>query len=205
MKKPSAFIFDAYGTIVHNPLRINPYKQAMADIRGMDPSLILKPMEFPSNFADYLARHGFTQQQVSQYLYLLEVELKSIYPCPHAMSVLKTLKEKGYKIIVASNLAYPYAEPIEKFYSQLVDLHIYSFFGGVVKPEPKFYNYLVAKANLKGFNISPSNQAIMIGDSYENDFLGPRSNPALSSFWIGNDNRQMDWYKFERFIKDNDL
>lgn len=98
----------------------------------------------------------------------IEQEIRSIRPFADAVSTMTRLKQQGYQIAVCSNLSVPYAPPIQKLFEGLVDVFVWSFEAGAVKPEPRIYQVLCEKLGcLPG-------EILMVGDSLQADHNGPR-------------------------------
>jgi HAD superfamily hydrolase (TIGR01549 family) len=97
----------------------------------------------------------------------LQAELASTQPYPEARGVLEELKRLGLRTAVASNLALPYARPIEKELGALLDISCMSFEVGFVKPHGGFYAALCRRLNLL------PQEVLMIGDTWRCDYEGP--------------------------------
>lgn len=97
----------------------------------------------------------------------LQAELASIEPLPGTFDVLTRLRECGYRLAIVSNLATPYAKPIEDWLGSLIDVQVLSFEIGAAKPSAVIYGEACRRLGLR-----PS-EVLMIGDSLRNDVEGP--------------------------------
>lgn len=96
----------------------------------------------------------------------LQAELVSTQPYPEAQGVLEELRRLGIRTAVASNLALPYARPIDDKLGHLLDVSCMSFEVGFVKPDAGFYKALCERLNLRPQEI------LMIGDTWRCDYSG---------------------------------
>ena len=87
----------------------------------------------------------------------------------HTISMLKKLKNLGYKIGIVSNSSMFAIENMKKNkLFKYIDYPVFSFEVGAIKPDVKLY-----KATLKRAGAKPG-KTIMIGDNLKNDVLSPR-------------------------------
>lgn len=99
-----------------------------------------------------------------------EVEARTkLYP--FVIPLLKQLRKQGYKIGIASNSSVFVIEIIKKKTDLLdyIDYPLFSFDVGTIKPDLKIYKELLKMAGCQ------PEEALMIGDSLENDVLAPKS------------------------------
>jgi FMN phosphatase YigB (HAD superfamily) len=97
----------------------------------------------------------------------LEAEIASIRLFPDAAEVLVTLRERGIKISICSNLAIPYAEPVKRLLPIGMDALSWSFEVGAMKPDPAIY------AHACGSLGCVEAEVLMVGDKELEDFSGP--------------------------------
>jgi len=85
---------------------------------------------------------------------------------PRSLSMLRQLKKQGYKTGIISNTSVFSIEPLKKtkFFSY-IDYPLFSFDAGIIKPNSKIFKMLLKKARCK------PEEAIMIGDTFEDDIL----------------------------------
>ena len=99
----------------------------------------------------------------------LSVELTSIVCFEETRAVLATLRARGYRIGLCSNLALPYAAPVEALIGNLLDVRVWSFAVGAVKPEQRIYHALC-----EALSLAPA-EVLMVGDSFRCDVAGARA------------------------------
>lgn len=98
----------------------------------------------------------------------LTAELASISLFDDVIPAIRSLKKRGLRIGLCSNLAGPYAKPVQALLPQF-DAYAWSFAVGAVKPEPRMYSYLC-----NALDASPE-EILMVGDTLSADYEGPRS------------------------------
>ncbi|KWU23400.1 hypothetical protein AS149_37055 [Burkholderia cenocepacia] len=96
-------------------------------------------------------------------------ELQSIVLYPETRTVLLALKDAGYQVAVCSNLALPYAAPVEALVGDLLDVRVWSFDAGATKPSPAIYQALLARGGTR------AQETLMVGDSLAADYEGARA------------------------------
>lgn len=180
------FIFDAYGTVVHNPSTKNLYKEI---IKGAP---MPSPMIIDIEFNDLLDQLNVQKSDQEQYLIQMENELENIYVDQLAFFLISDLKNNGHFISIASNLANPYSIPIKKFYDGIVDSFIFSYEIGFKKPQEEFYKIVISEANIKQNANFNANEFLMIGDSHKNDFSGPLRY-GIQTLYNVNEHGKVDW------------
>lgn len=163
-----AVAFDAFGTLVEIHDKRRPYARlAKAAVQPLARSPMCEPIDL-----DAMARLCGVTLDVSEMDALhadLQAELASTQPYPEAREVLEEVKSLGLRTAVASNLALPYARPIEDKMGHLLDVLCLSFEVGFVKPDARFYNALCGRLNLL------PHEVLMIGDTWRCDYVGASS------------------------------
>lgn len=88
---------------------------------------------------------------------------------PEAIPLIKQLKEKNLKIGLISNTSVFTQQIIEETgLLDYIDYPVLSYEVGLIKPDPRIYNYLLRLAKVR------PGQALMIGDKLVDDVLTPR-------------------------------
>ena len=89
---------------------------------------------------------------------------------PHSNSMLKKLREDGYKIGLISNSGNFAIESTKNSTEILnyIDYKVFSFDVGTVKPDPKIYNEMLRVSGFK------AKECLMIGDREEDDVTPPK-------------------------------
>ncbi|MGQ5273799.1 HAD family hydrolase [Xanthomonas arboricola pv. corylina] len=88
---------------------------------------------------------------------------------PEVPAVLASLRGRGFRIGLCSNLALPYVAPIQRLLGPLVDDSIWSCDAGLLKPDPAIYQLAVSRLAV------PEDSVLMVGDTYTADVEGPRN------------------------------
>ncbi len=90
-------------------------------------------------------------------------------PYPDAIRALKALRDRGYRTGVVSNFSHRLPRILEDAgLAPHLDTVTYSFEAGAEKPHPRIFRNALARAGT-----SPE-RVLMVGDSYEADYLGAR-------------------------------
>lgn len=88
---------------------------------------------------------------------------------PEAIRTLKWLKASGYRTGVISNFSHRLPKLLEDLgLAPHLDTVTYSMDVGAEKPHPKIFKTALARAG------APPEQVLMVGDSFEADYLGAR-------------------------------
>lgn len=95
-------------------------------------------------------------------------EIRSLKLYPEVPQVLRALRDRGYRLGVCSNLAYPYVLPATRLLGEMIDAAVWSCEVGAIKPDIVIYE--IAASSL---GIAPV-EILMIGDNYRADVEGPR-------------------------------
>jgi FMN phosphatase YigB (HAD superfamily) len=129
----------------------------------------------PVRFAQVVGSHfgiTVTPDMVAKFLKVIAEESMCSGIFFDAKSALKTLKARGYKLVLASNL-WPFPvdclfqdDNLGKYFPE--QLRVYSYREGVSKPNPTFFS----KALVRGQ--TTAQRSLMIGDHLENDILAAR-------------------------------
>ncbi len=89
---------------------------------------------------------------------------------PEALRALKDLRAAGYRTGVISNFSHRLPRILkEAGLAPYLDTVTYSFEVGAEKPHPRIFRTAIARANV------PPERVLMVGDSYEADYLGARN------------------------------
>ncbi|PRH88505.1 HAD family hydrolase [Labrys okinawensis] len=158
-----AVAFDAFGTVVEIVDERRPYVQIARGPRaGVLASSITRPLDLAA-FADLCGVQPSLEWKAD-----LEAELASIRAFAESREVLIALRRAGYRVALASNLAQPYAAPLEALFADLLDCACFSFEIGAAKPDPAFYRALCLQLDCVPAEI------LMVGDSWRSDYEGAR-------------------------------
>jgi HAD superfamily hydrolase (TIGR01549 family) len=100
---------------------------------------------------------------------LLAEEVASIQLFPETREVLAELKNQGFQIAVCSNLALPYAAPVQRLVGDLLDVEVWSFEAAALKPSFAMYGRLLESCG------SGAEETLMVGDSLSADYEGAKA------------------------------
>lgn len=170
-----AVVFDVYGTLIEIRTRRRPYAkilQLLADAgRAPCHDDAARLMPTPVGLAG--AAHLFGIELPASALAPIEqdllAELASVTLYPETLWTLTSLREAGLRIGVCSNLAAPYAIPVQKLLPFPLDAYAWSFEIGTVKPDPAMYH---AVCDELGCSL---NDVLFVGDTLAADYHGPRA------------------------------
>lgn len=145
--RPRAVAFDAYGTLVAIGAKRRPYRLlATLTQSSLEPSPLTESIDLEAAYRNTGATLPLVVLDALKAD--LTAELASITPYPEAMAVLAAMKAAGLRTAVASNLALPYASPIQRALGQLLDVECFSFEVGAAKPDGAFYHALCCRLDL---------------------------------------------------------
>ena len=152
----SHVVFDAYGTLL-TPSKLNLI------------SILKQAKNYSKEQLISLLEKSDPQQFLSKELQeKINLDIQKISPYPEVVSVLEKLKWKGYHLSIDSNLIKPYAEPIKRHFITYIDEFIFSFEKDYRKGQSEHYQELISYLKI------PPKSILFIGDSYVNDYLGPK-------------------------------
>lgn len=170
-----AVLFDVYGTLAHIQNLTRPYRQLLDIVRAQQPAISKERsardvMCQSLGLADAARLYGveLTPAQRCDLERDLDEEIRSLRLFPEVPHVLRTLRDRGYRLGVCSNLAEPYVSPVADLLGDMIDVAIWSCEVGAMKPDPAIYD--LAALHL---GVAPA-AVLMIGDSYQADVEGPR-------------------------------
>jgi haloacid dehalogenase superfamily, subfamily IA, variant 1 with third motif having Dx(3-4)D or Dx(3-4)E len=156
-----AIAFDAFGTMVDIFDKRRPY-QAIAKTGQRTPAI--SPLTAPIALQEYARQCAAPWDDA--WAADLAAELASVAPYPETIDVLATLRARGLKTAVASNLALPYGRPVIEQLGGWLDVTCFSFYVGTVKPDAAFYAALCQR-----LDCAPD-EVLMVGDTWRCDYDG---------------------------------
>lgn len=161
--------FDAFGTLCEICNKRNPYK----------PILKAWPTGVASAYQHLMTRNippgrlaleaGCSQECARQVEQSVQAEITSMRLYPEVPYVLSSLRKRGLKWAIVSNLATPYADPLLKLLPFTPDACVWSFDVGFRKPEECIYYHACTM-----LEVTPA-EVLMVGDSRENDYIAPKA------------------------------
>lgn len=177
-------VFDAYGTLLSNPNATRPFAQLREILerggvnvqdyaqRAMGQRHTLSSLALSYGFDPGLDTLARLERELME-------ELLAIHPYQETERVLRYVMGRGAHVVVASNLAWPYALPIHTLMDvvsqrgTLVSRNkiatAFSFDVGLVKPQEEFYTRVEDSLRSQGLG----RQIFMVGDRQLEDVEGP--------------------------------
>lgn len=192
MPRPlDAIVFDAFGTLVHIQRPARPYAalRTLLTDRGADTAgFALEAMTRRRTLADLARATGLPVPP--QALAALEAqvidEVESIAPFPDAAAAVARALEVADRVVIGSNLGWPYGAPVERFLApwgpvaalddDAPDARVrtaFSFDVGHVKPDPAFYAHVARRLSALSGKPAASLALCMVGDKQAEDGDGP--------------------------------
>lgn len=177
--KPAVIAFDVFGTLINIGHKRAPYKQLLewmtrdGWIPTTDAAAMI--MSGPASFKEIGTRFGFDipAEFIGHLHEDLDAELESIVLYDDTLSTLALLKQKGFKVVLCSNLASPYG-PAALSILPVCDGHAWSYEVGAIKPDPRIYQYAIDQVGAQ------PGEVLFIGDTPLADVEGP-SNFGMSA------------------------
>lgn len=170
-----AVLFDVYGTLVHIQSPTQPYRQLLDIVQAQRPTIskergardiMCQSLGLTAAARFYGVVLSPTQKQGIERD--LDDEIRSIRLFPEVPHVLRTLRARGYRLGVCSNLAAPYVSPVADLVGDMIDASVWSCEIGAMKPDPAIYD--IAALHLR----MPPTDVLMVGDNYQADVEAPR-------------------------------
>jgi HAD superfamily hydrolase (TIGR01509 family) len=167
-----AVAFDCFGTLVQVTRPSHVYRELISRMpKYFQPPAKTAVMSNPWTLTE--AAHQLGVQLTAPELLAMEErladELSSVECFPETRAVLLELQSRGYRLSVCSNLAMPFAAPVEALLGKYFDTRIWSFEAGVIKPDRRIFTALCDSLEL------PPAEILLVGDSLASDFQGARA------------------------------
>lgn len=162
-KRIKGIVFDCFGTLVEVTDPRGVHRTVRRIVGGrLRPS----PMVVDVPIVEMVARAApdATVADLDALRVDIAAEVASIRPIRGAMDAYRAFSDVGFDIVLASNLACDYAEPLWDMLD--AEFRCFSFIHERVKPDPRFFGDV-----LNHFAWNPD-QILMVGDSYASDHLG---------------------------------
>jgi HAD superfamily hydrolase (TIGR01549 family) len=160
-----AVVFDAFGTLCEIGDKRWPFARLMKGTRSRREARDFI-MTHAVGIREAAARLGCHEIALEELEQELEQEIASIRLYDDAIDALTKARSLGLKIGIASNLAAPYAGPIDALLPFELDAYAWSFEIGSLKPNPRVYEWVCSRLKVE------PNEVLMIGDTLSADYLG---------------------------------
>jgi HAD superfamily hydrolase (TIGR01509 family) len=169
MTEIRAVCFDAFGTLVEITDKRRPFR---ALLRGGVKSIAAEEvLTKPLNLREVAAgvSHELGEGDLAKLEADLQAECASIRLRPGIAEIWQSLRERGLRIGVCSNLALPYGAPLLAALPDTPDAVILSYEVGLVKPDPAIFHLVCDRLDLQPAEIH------FVGDTPSADVDGPRA------------------------------
>ncbi len=168
-KKPvRAVIFDLFGTLVELTRDTHPYLRLCQRVDARDRLRECLTTDAPTllDFCGHLGVEAPPELPTLQAE--LAADVDSARTFPETSQVLNTLRRRGLRIGLISNLASPYRQVCTNLgLDQCIDKSVFSCDLGIAKPQAPIYQHA-----LQELGVAPE-QTLMVGDSLKSDVRGP--------------------------------
>ena len=178
-----AVIFDLFGTLIQLARDTNPYLQfcrAIGDSNAIRESLVVDAPTL-ADFCDHLrVSHPSNLTDIQRDL---DYDIDSAVVFPDALPTLRSIRDRGLRIALISNLASPYKLAVGRLdLESHFDAILYSCDLGIAKPNPDIYHAALSQLR------TTAASTLMIGDSQRSDVAGPMS-CGIRGFLIDRDGK----------------
>jgi FMN phosphatase YigB (HAD superfamily) len=163
-------VCDAYGTLVQRGPQPDPYRALWAlRAREVSPHAFQQALREPRSFEEQGHTWGVPAADIARLGRDLEVALAAVRRFPEVPAALQSARSRGWRIVVCSNLATPYADPVRAAVGPWVDDWVWSFAYGAIKPEAALFRAVEAITG------QPARTHLMVGDRVTEDVRGPHA------------------------------
>jgi HAD superfamily hydrolase (TIGR01509 family) len=169
MTEIRAVCFDAFGTLVEITDKRRPFRALLQ--RGVKSITAEEVLTRPLNLREVAARigHEFAEGGLAELEADLQAECASIHLRPGIAEIWQSLRERGLRIAVCSNLALPYGAPLLAALPDTPDAVILSYEVGLAKPDSAIFHLVCDRLGLEPAEI------LFVGDTPSADVEGPRA------------------------------
>lgn len=166
MRHIRAVVFDAFGTLCEITDSRRPFLRLAVDCADRKRArnlLMTRPL---ANIQKAAAQLKVDSVDIDSLETDLAAELASVRLYPEVIEILVTLRARGLKLAIASNLATPYAQPLLRLLPFEFDAYAWSFEVGYMKPDPRIFAWVCKRLNFSARDI------LMVGDTFAADYQG---------------------------------
>lgn len=162
-----AVAFDAYDTLCYIADPAHPFAALMGrdgkTIAAMERLFMTASLD-ASAFLERVG--GVSAADQAEIEGEIRREVESVRLFDDAIEVLDRLRARGLQLAVVSNLALPYAPPVQALLGERIDRYIWSFEVGAIKPDAAIFEAACSSLGLSAAEV------LMVGDSRISDFEG---------------------------------
>lgn len=168
--KKKLIIFDCYGTLLTSTMS-NPHTKFLTAL-GLNPKEFRRKVMTEQNidWRSLIPSH-ISDEVIAETLDSLQLELKLALKniTPYIPDIGKKLDElrEDYTVVLLSNLAPEYAQPIEKYLAKHVDHCFYSFEIGKAKPDQESFEHVINWYEKNFEDINPM-EILVVDDNSQN-------------------------------------
>jgi len=169
MTKIRAVCFDAFGTLVEITDRRRPFQAVLQG--GVKTITAEEVLTRPLSLREVAARvgHELEERGLADLEADLQAECASVRLRPGIAEIWQTLRQRGLRIGICSNLALPYGAPLVSALPDTPDAMILSYEVGLVKPDPAIFRLVYDRLGLQPAEI------LFVGDTPSADIDGPQA------------------------------
>ncbi len=164
-----AIAFDAYGTLCYIADPTHPFANLLKQANM--PASEAKRLCMTRNLSLDELVEAIAHSEASNLIDIeqkVQQEVASIRLFCEVEETLDRLRARSMKLGLVSNLAAPYAQPVQALLGNRIDRYVWSFEVGYIKPEPAIFEALCLE-----LEVLP-HQMLMVGDSMRADVIGAR-------------------------------
>lgn len=171
-----AVIFDLWGTLAFNKNGFGSYIEKVDEIIGRENREVFRELREDWSVSRTSDEEFFIKllsrlnKPLSMLDYILQVwnsQLDYVELYPDSRFVLELLKNKGYKVVLASNTFNIGSKAVRKLdLEKYFDIMFFSYNEGIKKPSPFVYKKILDRLNLK------PEEVIVVGNTIEKDIVG---------------------------------
>jgi HAD superfamily hydrolase (TIGR01509 family) len=169
MSEVRAICFDAFGTLVEITDKRQPFRTLLrGDVKGITTDEVLtRPLSLREVAAS--VSHGLGEDGLTELEKGLQAECASVRLRTGIAAIWQSLRHRGVRIGVCSNLALPYGLPLLSALPDTPDAVILSYEVGLVKPDPAIFRLVCDRLGFRPAEI------LFVGDTPSADVEGPRA------------------------------
>jgi HAD superfamily hydrolase (TIGR01509 family) len=169
MTEIRAVCFDAFGTLVEITDKRGPFRTLLrGGVKSITAEEVLtKPLnlrEVAARVGHELGEGGLVELEADR-----QAECASVRLRPGIAEIWQSLRDRGLRIAVCSNLALPYGAPLLSVLPDTPDAVILSYQVGLVKPDPAIFRLVCDRLGFQPAEI------LVLGDTLSADVEGPKA------------------------------
>ena len=173
--KIKAVVFDLYDTLIYLGRYTRTHQRLLQDIGlNQDESRKMRRLAMTEEFcslAEYVKKIAPNSTiDIQKYEREITEDAATAIFFPETIQVLTTLRTRGLKLGIISNVETPYVKPFFNLgLDKMVDEYLLSSKIGIMKPDAQIYQKMATNLNLQPQNM------LMTGDSEYCDVKGPEA------------------------------